>query len=135
MGHHSFAEHTGEVELYIEGASLADLFEEAGRALAALMRGEPGARLHGADERVSVCAPDREALLVAWLDELIFRAETNKRIYSDLRVERISDRELHAVIRGAHPKSLRTAVKAATYHRLRVEGDEHGWRASVVLDV
>lgn len=132
---HSFDEHTGEVLLRITAPTLPRLFEEAGRALAELMAeqwtDDPGAE----SESVTVRAPDREALLVEWLNELVFRSETRGRVYPYLQVTGLTDSELQAQIRGAIPNPLRTAVKAATYHRLQIASQADGYTASIVLDV
>jgi SHS2 domain-containing protein len=131
---HERREHTGEVELLVEAPTLADLFGEAGRALAELM----------ADDRrppdqsprtISLRAPDREALLVAWLDELIFLGDTTKSVYPDLHIDALSDTALAATVRGLHPEAPRTAVKAATYHALEIVEQPGGFSATVVLDV
>jgi SHS2 domain-containing protein len=132
---HAFDDHTGDVRLRVEAPTLPGLFEEAARGLAELMLEramELG--LNGA-ERVSLRAPDREALLVDWLNELIFLSETRQRIYTDVTVHRASDTELVATVRGVLPEALRTAVKAATLHDLRVVEAQGGYSATVVLDV
>ncbi len=132
---HVFEEHVGEVQLRIEAPTLAELFTEAGRALAELLAGipEPDAPRETAD--VTVEAPDREALLAEWLNELIFRSETRHCAFTDLRVTRVSDRELQARIAGVPIGNPRTAVKAATLHGLRIEEHPGGCTATVVLDV
>jgi SHS2 domain-containing protein len=132
---HRFEEHTGEVQLAIEAASLASLFEEAGRALAALMLDDPSLGAPGAPKLVVVAARDREALLVAWLNELIFHADTEHRVATDFAIEEVSDVRLRAVVRAVEPPHLRTAVKAATFHRLRITEDDRGYAATIVLDV
>jgi len=134
---HVFQDHTAEVLLRVEAPSLAELYAEAGRALAELLADDPAAVRCGEPERVAVEAADREALLVAWLDELVYRAETRGRVYPVIEVERVTDRMLAATIRGGPPGTWRTAVKAATWHRLRVaEADDgQGFWATVVLDV
>jgi SHS2 domain-containing protein len=131
---HSFEEHTGEVLLKITAPTLPQLFEEAGRALAELMAEQ------WTDDPVTatdvvVRALDQEALLVEWLNELVFRSETRERVYPYLRVISLTDRELQAQIRGAAPNPLRTAVKAATYHRLQIAPSADGYTGTVVLDV
>jgi SHS2 domain-containing protein len=132
-GHH-FVEHTSEVELRLHAATLSGLFVQAGRALAELMLEEaPGAET--VIERVVVTAPDRAALLAAWIDELVFRAETRKAVFTRFLVERIDDRELAAEIRGVAEPVIKTAVKAATFHGLRVEEEDGRWVAAVILDV
>src|SRR3712207_8914507 len=45
-----------------------------------------------APERVVVHAPDREALLAAWLNELIYLSEVHKRVYSGFELDRKSTR-------------------------------------------
>lgn len=131
---HSFDEHTGEVLLRISAPTFAELLAEAGRALAELLCDEP-ARPFDDEERVALEAPDSGALLVSWLNELIFLSETKKRIYSDIRVAEASERHLVADVRGWPPTRLRTQVKAATFHRLSVTLSPGACTAAVVLDV
>jgi len=135
LARHWFEAHTGEVELHVFAPTLPQLFVEAGLGLAELMAGERRRAPDGPAEGVEIQAPDRDALLVDWLNELVFLSETRHRIYDELRIASLSDRELRAEIRGAPPDHLRTAVKAATLHRLHIEGEAGGYSAAVVLDV
>jgi SHS2 domain-containing protein len=133
---HTFQDHTGDVELTVGAPTLADLFREAARALAELMLGEPaGASARGAPQTVTVQARDKAALLVEWLNELIFRAETTKTVFDDVDVQHASDEEVVARLRGVLEPRIRTAVKAATLHGARLTETEKGFRAHVVLDV
>jgi SHS2 domain-containing protein len=132
---HVFGEHTGEVLLRLSAPTLAELFAEAGKALAELMAGDDPWTATGEPEPVAVDGRDCAALLVAFINELVYRSETRKRVYTEFRFELASERELRATIRGFSPSHLRTPVKAATLHRVRVERDERGYRAEVVLDV
>lgn len=134
MPSHAFEDHTSEVRLRVEAATMAELFEEAARALAELMAEELCGEA-APPERVVVGAADREALLVAWLNELVFRSETSKTIACDVRVDAIDDREVRATIRGREPRTMRTAVKAATFHGVRVAEQANGFVGEVVLDV
>ncbi len=131
---HVFEEHTGEVQLRIEAADLRELFAEAGRALAELMVDRLPGELD-TTEAVAVSALDREGLLVEWLNEIVFRSETRKKVYTRFEIQELSDKELRATIRGAAATELRTAVKAATMHRLRILERPGGYTATVVLDV
>jgi SHS2 domain-containing protein len=125
---HSFVEHTSEVELWLEAPTLAALFVQAGKALAELMLGE-------ATGSEAVTAPDRAALLAAWIDELIFRAEIRKAVFTRFDVARVDEQEIAAEIGGVAEPVLKTAVKAATFHDLRVAEENGRWVATVVLDV
>ena len=135
--HHSFEEHTGEVRLEVTATSPEELFAEAGRALAELMLGEipeyPPASASA--QVVDVRAPDRAALLVEWLNELIFLSETSKQVFTQFEVEYASETSVRAVVAGVAPEALKTAVKAATLHGVSMEHRSGSWGASVVLDV
>ena len=131
---HAFEEHTGEVKLRLEAPTFEALLVEAGRALAELLTDQPPGPLWP-PERVAVTAVDRPALLVQWLDELIFLSDTNKRVYVDLAVRSAGEREVVADVRGFAPPIVKTQVKAATYHGLALEERPAGWVAEVVLDV
>lgn len=132
---HAFEEHVGEVRLRLLADSLTGLFEEAARALAELTC-DAVAEPIGDPVPVRITAPDREALLVAWIDELVFLSETRKRVWAEVRIEHMTETELFATVRGFEPAALRTQVKAATLHGLRVgEARDGGYEATVVLDV
>jgi SHS2 domain-containing protein len=135
MPRHRFVEHTGELEVRLEAADFASLLEEAGRALADVMAEDAGGAPTAQPEHVEIVAPDRESLLVDWLNELVYRADVNKCVYDDVRVQRANDRKLEATLRGREPRSPKTAVKAATWHRVRVVDTPAGLEATVVLDV
>ena len=135
VARHSFEDHTGEVRLRLEAPTLAALFEEAALGLAELMLEGPSDANEEPEQSVTVEAPDCEALLVAWLNELVFLSETRGRVYTEVRVHSVSNTRLEASVRGVFPETLRTAVKAATLHGLRVEQSAHGYTATVVLDV
>jgi SHS2 domain-containing protein len=135
MGSHVFEEHTGEARVRLRASSLPALFEEAALALAELVCADAD-EATGEPVRVAVRAPDREALLAAWVDELVFLSETHKRVWTGARVERLTDTELDATVVGVEPRALRTQVKAATLHDLRIAQVRPGeFEATMVLDV
>jgi SHS2 domain-containing protein len=135
--HHYFEEHTSEIRLRIEARSVPELFAEAARALGELALGGPlpeGGTDH--EENIALCAPDKERLLLAWLDELIFRTETEHDVFVSAEFDALDERHLSTrVCRREVATELRTLVKAATMHDLKLTEDAHGFSATVVLDV
>src|SRR5919199_2505397 len=129
-----WVDHTSELELRVEAASDGEVLAEATRALAELLAGEDG-EAHGDDgapdgepltREVTVEADDRAQLLAAWLEELVFLAETEAFVPEDVRFETLDARGLRACVegrRGAPPH----LVKAVTYHRLAFERTGSGW--------
>lgn len=131
---HTFGEHTGELEVRLEADSLPELYAEAGRALADVLAG-PDAAAAGAWLEASATAPDRDALLVEWLNELLFLSEREKLAFPEIEIRRLSDTAVEGRVRGAEVAELRTAVKAATYHGVRVAEGPGGVSATVLLDI
>lgn len=131
---HTVEEHTGELKLRIEAPTLPEIFAEAGRALAEAM-GAPTSGGPLVAKRIEVDASDREALLVDWLNELIFLSEVEKVVFQQFRIELPSERRLVAFLNGVKVDRLRNPVKAATYHALSISEQPEGFVATVVLDV
>src|SRR5262249_12513532 len=134
MPAHALLPHPAEIRIRIEAATLAELFGEAARALAEIM-GIAAAGPLGPWEDVVLDARDREALLVAWLDELIAPTEIDDLLYADVVIDELSENHLRARIRGRPIAAPRTAVKAATFYRLRIDEDRGMVLATVTVDV
>jgi SHS2 domain-containing protein len=128
-------EHTSEVELRLRAPTVDGLFAEAGLALAEMMLGEIVAGPETAHENVALTARDHEALLVAWINEIVFRSETEGVVFTRFEVTLPSETELAANIHGFSPPTFQSPVKAATYHRLRIAPDHGELVATVILDV
>jgi SHS2 domain-containing protein len=127
-----WVEHTAEIELAIEAASESEVFEDALAALSELLDVETAADTEL--RPVVVCSPDRPALLAAWLEELVFLAESEGFVATAVQALELRSDALTATITGVvdDPPPL---VKAVTYHRLEFESSGSGYVARVVLDV
>jgi SHS2 domain-containing protein len=127
-----WVDHTAELELEIEAQSERDVFVDALRALAELL----GFSAESGSERREVVAnaSDRPALLAAWLEELMFLAESEGFVATGLADLELEAQSLRASVCGTlgDPPPL---VKAVTYHRLEFTAAEGGYLARVVLDV
>jgi SHS2 domain-containing protein len=136
---HAWLDHTSEVQLQIGAASLADLAAEAGRALGVLLLRGAAPEPAGQARILEVSSVDREALLVDWLNEILFLAEVELWVAVEFDVLEIS-REISAVhlkasARGVTVDDPPALVKAATFHGLAVEERDDGLHAEVIFDV
>jgi SHS2 domain-containing protein len=131
-------EHTSEVELEVRAASEREVFEEALAALAELVGIGEGASSARAERRAVVVeterAGDLAALLAGWLEELVFLAESEGFVATEMARFELHRSRLDATVIGGlgDPPPL---VKAVTLHGLRFDEDEDGYLARVVLDV
>jgi SHS2 domain-containing protein len=109
---------------------------EAGRALAELQsNGSMPSGSRSAWQAIDVSAPDRDALLVDWLNELIYRAESEGYLPTDFEFDEVTPTRARGRIRGPFVEIRPHRVKAATHHRLTVHDAEPGVEAEVLLDV
>jgi SHS2 domain-containing protein len=78
---------------------------------------------------------DREALLVDWLNEILFLAEVERWVAVEFDILETSSERLKASARGVPVEEPPTLVKAATFHGLAVEERDGGLQAEVIFDV
>lgn len=130
----------------VEASSLEELFAGAARGLASVLLGsdpgegdgEPTASAEGGPERWSLSRPDMERLLVAWLRELLHRAQAEGRLPARTAVRLRDGPSLSADVwwdPARRSDDLVREIKGVTYHGLAIEERDDGWRARVVLDV
>lgn len=129
-----FVDHTAELELALEAPSREAVLADAVLALGELLAGDtpPAARVTTRD--VSVEAHDDPALLAAWLEEIVFVAESESLVPRRVVSLEAAATTVHGVVafaEGAPPH----LVKGVTYHQLELARDGAVWRGRVVLDV
>jgi SHS2 domain-containing protein len=127
-----WVEHTSELQLEIEAPTESGVFLEALAAFAELVADEP--RVASERRDVVLRGDDRESLLVAWLEELVFLAESEGLIPERAAELVVDDGLVQATLCG-HSGAPRELVKAVTLHRLAFAAEGDGFNARVVLDV
>lgn len=137
-----YIDHEADVLIVGSGDSLSRAFEEAARGVFGLM-----ARLNGVQPSIDVAfscsAPDSSALLVAFLNDLLFRADVEGLLFAEVDVAITVNPEsgfaLSAIARGEpidyRRHDLRQEVKAATYAQARCEERDGVWVAQCVVDI
>ncbi len=131
-------DHTADIGILARGATLAEAFANAAKAMFSLMvdldRVQPRE-----ERRIEVAADDRESLLVAWLAELLYVSEVDNVVFSGFEVDEIGDNHIVARAYGEpldlerhNPKLM---IKAVTRHMLQVAQSAGVWQARVILDI
>ena len=128
-------DHTADNALKIVGSNLAELLVNAAWGMNSLMAvGSEGAAPSEA-KNVELEAVDSESLLVEWLSELAFWAETDSLVFDDFELRIVSSTHLTATIRGRRVDRIEKHIKAVTYHNLEIVPTAEGLTAVVVFDV
>ncbi|MCJ7429162.1 MAG: archease [Candidatus Nanohaloarchaeota archaeon QJJ-5] len=138
MKTHEIHGHTSEVAFTAYGKTLAGAFEHAGVAMFDIMA-ETTDQEPDNTTTISCEATDHEALLYDFLDELIYRRDTEYMIYTsfDVTIEETgTGYRLEAIASGIPMDQIQTTldVKAVTYSGMTIEHDNH-WQVTVTLDV
>jgi SHS2 domain-containing protein len=119
------------------GADVSQAFANAARALFSLITELDDVEeiLHRDTELV---APDQENLLVEWLNELIYLFDTENIVFKRFDITKLNNTQLKARSYGEKVDSskhrLKTGVKAATYHMLKVDKG-NGCKVQVLFDI
>jgi SHS2 domain-containing protein len=77
---------------------------------------------------------DSESLLVAFLSELVYYAEQENLGFDDFDI-RINDGRLKVEMGGAPFVSFDKAIKAVTWHNLKIKETVRGLEVEIVFDV
>ncbi len=137
-GDFSVGPHSADLELTFRSGTLKELFAAAARSTLDYVVPGP-ARGRRATRVVDLEAAGREELLVAWLNEVLYYLEVEGVKYDRYRFRLFGRRRLKAEISGAGldfaRRAVGPAIKAATYHDLRLVRTAAGWEAKVVFDL
>lgn len=126
--------HTADVALRVWGRDRARLFANAARGLAYLL-GDAGPRGDVVERQISVEAIDAEALLVSWLEELLFLSERESRLFEECEIQDLSSSRLRATVRGRPVQEWRYAIKAVTFSDLEIVEADGQLETTIVFDV
>lgn len=139
-------DHTADLGIEATGASLEEVLADAARGMTAVLSGhlDPHA-LGRPDTEVAftVEAPDRVALMVAFLSELLWTFESQDLLWVGGGVRLGTGREGIARLE-ARGNAVRhdparhgrgVEVKAVTYHEAALEAAGGRWRLRVLLDI
>ena len=130
-------DHTADVGIIAYGTDMKQAFANAARALFSLIT-----EIDEVEEvlyrDIELNASEQETLLVEWLNELIYLFDVENIIFKRFDINEINNTQLKARSYGEKVDSLKhkmkTGIKAATYHMLKVEKD-NGFKVQVLFDI
>ena len=128
-------EHTADKALRIFGTNLTELVLSAAAGLTHLMAVDVFDISTEIEKSVELDAIDAESLLVEWLNELTYWAESEMLVFKKFRIRKASATHLQAKIFGGKTSMLENHIKAVTYHNLKIIKTSKGLEATIVFDV
>jgi SHS2 domain-containing protein len=128
-------EHTADRALRVFGINLLELFNSAAQGMMGLIVADVSNVPLEVEKPIDLTAIDAESLLVEWLSELAYWAETEMLVFSKFRIHNVTATHLQASILGGKVSELKRHIKAVTYHNLKIIRTSRGLEATIVFDV
>jgi len=130
-------DHTADIGITAYGDDMKQAFVNAAQGLFSLIT-QPDNIKETQHQDIALTAPDRESLLVAWLNELIYLFDTDNLVFKRFVITRLSDTQIEARSYGEKVDktrhTIKREVKAATHHLLKVSRDD-GCQVQVLFDI
>jgi len=125
--------HTADWSARVWAEDLPSLFAESARAMNALA-GTVTGQGPRVKRRFESEGPDAESLLVAFLSELVYYQEQENLAFNVFALK-VEGQQLMVEMEGAQIESTDKAIKAVTYHNLKIEKTNRGFETTIVFDV
>jgi SHS2 domain-containing protein len=125
--------HTADWSIRVWADDLAGLLAESARGMYWLA-GTELADEPRVTEIFETEEPDNESLLIAFLSELVYYAEQENLGFDDFDIQ-INNGRLKAELGGAPLQSMDKAIKAVTWHNLKIIETARGLEVEIVFDV
>jgi len=127
-------EHTADWAIRVRGATLPDLFVNAALGMYNLMA-DLSSVTPSLEHTIEVKGVDAEALLVNWLNELVYRTEMDGVVFCAFGIRSFEPTSLRAVAYGSRRAKLKKQIKAVTFHNLQIVSTGDGYEVTLVFDV
>ena len=136
-GSFQFIDHTADVGMLVKADTLEGMFETAALGFTELITRVDSLKCL-IQRQFKLQEEDIETLLVSWLQELLYLLDTEDLIFGRFQVN-LKDLALEATAWGEvfdpAMHTMKTEIKAVTYHQLEVVEDDQGWKAQVIFDI
>jgi len=131
-------DHTADIGLHVYGQTLPELFINAAAGMESLLVAPTQVEAR-VSRTVSVDGHDLVALLISWLNELIFLFDTEYLLCNQFVITDFTGTHLQATVSGepyaSQRHDLSSAIKAATWHEASVEPGTEGYKARIIFDI
>ncbi len=131
-------DHTADIGIIAYGTDISELFANAALGLFNLMVDLDNLR-ENVEHVVQLSAEDKEALLVEWLNELIYIFDVERLAFKRFKIDELTDNTLTAKCFGekVDPQrhNIMREIKAATYHMLQINKQNGIYQARIIFDI
>ncbi len=131
-------DHTADIAMRAYGSTLKELFQNAALGMFNILADLEGIK-SSTEIAIKVDGIDKEELLIAWLEELLYNFYTKNIIFSEFNITELTDTDLAAKVKGRfvgeNKNRLKSEIKAATRHELKIGKKDDQYETQIVFDV
>jgi SHS2 domain-containing protein len=85
---------------------------------------------------IKIKSIDLPSLLVDFLSEVLYLAETKKLVFEKVEFKKFTENEIEAKLTGNQLKRMGIHIKGVTYHELDICQKKDGtWQATIIFDI
>lgn len=130
-------EHPADIRVRAFGKTKEELFLNTTLGMNEILRPElkNKNRKRKIKRDIKVKSIDLNALLVDFLSEILYQAQTNKEIYNRIEFKKLENDELEAGLFGNKIESFGEDIKAATHHNLEIKRKKGLFEVTILFDV
>jgi SHS2 domain-containing protein len=137
-GIYKLIDHTADFGIQVFGADPKALFTNAALALFDVITETDV--LKGRDFcHIKVSGEDLSDLMINWLREMLYQWNGKERLVKSVRILSLSENKIFAKTYFDDYKpnrhTIKTEIKAVTYHQIQVKRSPSGWEARVIFDI
>ena len=138
MKRYEIIDHTADIGIKAYGKDLEELFGNAAYGMFDIAADLEGLK-PSTSVKIKLEAPNYEELLINWLDELIYNFYTKGIIFSEFKIDKLDSQHIEAEAHGQHigdnRSRLKTEIKAATFHELKIKESKEGYEVQIIFDI
>ncbi|MCD6574913.1 archease [Candidatus Aerophobetes bacterium] len=138
MKKYEFINHTADIGIRVKGENLAELFSNAGYAMFDIIADISRVHPQKATD-IKIPGGEIEDILIDWLRELLCRFNTDGWLFKEFNIHKLDKTGLEATCRGEKidpsKHTLKTEIKAVTYHGVEVIKNNNLWEVQIIFDI
>lgn len=128
--------HTADIRIKAQGKDLPELFLSMAKGMMSVIKKDYQKVKPKVERKIKIGkAPDYETLLVDFLSEILRLCDTNKEVYSQVKISKPDLGGLKAKIKGDRVEGFDEDIKAVTHHDLKIKKIVKGYEAVIVFDI
>lgn len=129
-------EHKADLKIRAFGKTKEELFLNLMRGMFGGAKYIAESKSEKLERKISLESFDLPSLLVDFLSEILYLAETKKEVYQKIRFKELSDKKIKGTLFGKKLKRMGVQIKGVTYHDLEIWQRKDGiWQATVLFDI